>query len=50
MTLEEGNEAYETAMELLEFADMIGASGETDRFKEAEEAYQRAVAIKDKFP
>lgn len=43
------NDAYETAMELLEFADMIRASGEADRLEEAEEAYRQAVAIKDQF-
>jgi hypothetical protein len=43
------NDAYETAMELLEFADMIRASGEADRLEEAEEAYRQAVAIKDQY-
>jgi len=43
------NDAYETAMELFEFADMIRASGEPDRLEEAEEAYRQAVAIKDQY-
>ena len=43
------NDAYETAMELLEFTDMIRASGEADRLEEAEEAYRQAVAIKDQY-
>jgi isocitrate lyase len=43
------DDAYETAMELLEFADMIWVSGETDRLEEAEEAYRQAVAIRDEY-
>ena len=43
------NDAYETAMELFEFADMIRASCEADRLEEAEEAYRQAVAIKDQY-
>jgi len=43
------DDAYETAMELIEFADMIWASGEADRLEEAEEAYRQAVAIRDQY-
>lgn len=43
------DDAYEAAMELLEFADMIWASGEVDRLEEAEEAYRQAVAIRDQY-
>jgi hypothetical protein len=43
------DDAYETAMELLEFAEMIRDSGETDRLEEAEEAYRQAVAIRDQY-
>jgi hypothetical protein len=43
------DDAYETAMELLDFAEMIRDSGETDRLEEAKEAYQQAVAIKDQY-
>jgi len=50
MNREESDKAYETAMELLELNELICASGETERFVEAEEAYRQAVAIRDKFP
>jgi hypothetical protein len=50
MTREESDKAYETAMELLELAELIWASGETERFVEAEEAYRQAVAIRDNLP
>ncbi len=43
------DDAYETAIELLEFADMIWASGEAERYAEAEEAYRQAVAIRDQY-
>jgi hypothetical protein len=43
------DDAYETAMELFDFAEMIRDSGETDRLEEAKEAYQQAVAIKDQY-
>ena len=43
------DDAYETAIELLEFADMIWASGETERYAEAEESYRQAVAIRDQY-
>ena len=43
------DDAYETAMEHLEFADMIWAYGETERYGEAEEAYRQAVAIRDEY-
>lgn len=43
------DDAYETAMELLEFAGMIWASGEADRLEEAKEAYRQAVAIRDQY-
>jgi hypothetical protein len=43
------DDAYETALELLEFAEMIRASGETDRYEEAKEAHQRAVAIREEY-
>ena len=37
--------AYETALELLEFAKMIQDSDEADRLEEAKEAYRQALAI-----
>ena len=43
------DDAYETAIELFDFAEMIRDSGETDRLEEAKEAYQQAVAIKDQY-
>jgi hypothetical protein len=43
------DEAYETAIELLEFADMIWAFSETERYAEAEEAYRQAVTIRDQY-
>jgi hypothetical protein len=42
-------EATETAIELIEFADMIWASGETERYAEAEDAYRQGVAIRDQY-
>jgi hypothetical protein len=43
------DDAYETAIELFDFAEMIRDSGETDRLEEAKEAYQQAVAIRDQY-
>jgi hypothetical protein len=43
------DDAYETAMELVEFSVMIWASGETERYAEAEESYRQAVAIRDQY-
>jgi hypothetical protein len=50
MTREEGDEAYETALELFELAKLLRESGDPDRQEEAEEAYRQAIAIRDKFP
>jgi hypothetical protein len=36
-------------MELLEFAEMIRDSGETERYGEADEAYRQAVVIRDQY-
>lgn len=50
MTRDESDIAYETAMELLELAELLRASGHPDRQDEAEEAYRQAVAIRNNLP
>lgn len=49
MTREEGDKAYETALELLQLTMLIRESGDPDRQEEAEEANRRAVAIRDQY-
>ena len=43
------DEAYETAMELLELETLLRESGEADRQQEADEAHRQAVAIRDEY-
>jgi hypothetical protein len=43
------DDAYETALELLEFAEMIQDSDEADRLEEVKESYRQALAIIDKY-
>ena len=44
------DDAFETALELIDFAELIWISGETDRLEEAEEAHRQAVAIRNNLP
>lgn len=43
------DQAYETAMELLELETLLRESGEADRQQEADEAHRQAVAIRDEY-
>jgi hypothetical protein len=43
------DEAFETALELLELATLIQESGGADRQEEAEKAYLQAIAIRDSY-
>jgi hypothetical protein len=43
------DEAYETAMELLDLTSLLWQTSDKSRYAEAEEAYRQAVAIKREF-